>query len=379
MLRPSILAVVALSGLLAASLPGRSAAASANPALLWSDLPVFSSGADQQTIRISHEVKDQSFLFNLVDALAGQPASSNEFMSAKNPQKPDAIVLIIGQAGQAGNVLEAKNAAETALLRQAMSAASSSLALPFLQAEDDLVSSWEAHAQKSGVRSSMVGQCSRSAGATITAALSPAAATQGIQAALGKSSQVVLVCSGEEATLQDEMLLLEAAKTAGGSSSAVYGFIVQPPQASMKTVGRSLLEATSGSGSLLRLPTEDDLASIAASRGASAGSVGDILRDAQKAALASDPSLTPAGFNPRSSGLRPSPVPRASGNQGGSPDMPDPFGGLVCDDKCQVQVTMIEVAILGFTLISALVSGTWLMHGVGTPTRFEQSKEGHGQ
>ena len=66
-------------------------------------------------------------------------------------------------------------------------------------------------------------------------------------------------------------------------------------QASMKTVGRSLLEATSGSGSLLRLPTEDDLASIAASRGASAGSVGDILRDAQKAALASDPSLTPAG------------------------------------------------------------------------------------
>lgn len=45
-----------------------------------------------------------------------------------------------------------------------------------------------------------------------------------------------------------------------------------------------------------------------------------------------------------------------------------------------VQVTMIEVAILGFTVISALLSGTWLMHGVGTPTRFETSKEGqHGQ
>ena len=40
-----------------------------------------------------------------------------------------------------------------------------------------------------------------------------------------------------------------------------------------------------------------------------------------------------------------------------------------------MQVTMIEAAILGFTVISALVSGTWLMHGVGTPTRFETNKE----
>ena len=40
-----------------------------------------------------------------------------------------------------------------------------------------------------------------------------------------------------------------------------------------------------------------------------------------------------------------------------------------------VQVTMVEVAILGFTVISALISGSWLMHGVGTPTRFETSKE----
>lgn len=56
---------------------------------------------------------------------------------------------------------------------------------------------------------------------------------------------------------------------------------------------------------------------------------------------------------------------------------------VFCNDcmvHCCVQVTMIEVAILGFTVISALLSGTWLMHGVGTPTRFETSKEGqHGQ
>ena len=44
--------------------------------------------------------------------------------------------------------------------------------------------------------------------------------------------QVILVCSGAEASLEQEMQLLEAAKKAVGSSSAVFGFIVQPSQVS---------------------------------------------------------------------------------------------------------------------------------------------------
>lgn len=44
--------------------------------------------------------------------------------------------------------------------------------------------------------------------------------------------QVILMCSGAEASLEQEMQLLEAAKEAAGSSSAVFGFIVQPAQVS---------------------------------------------------------------------------------------------------------------------------------------------------
>lgn len=44
--------------------------------------------------------------------------------------------------------------------------------------------------------------------------------------------QVILVCSGADASLEQEMQLLEAAKEAAGSSSAVFGFIVQPSQVS---------------------------------------------------------------------------------------------------------------------------------------------------
>ncbi|KAK9817541.1 hypothetical protein WJX74_001981 [Apatococcus lobatus] len=373
MLTLSTLAVC-LAAVLASSAPSCRAAA-LNPAFLWSSSPIFSLSADQEPSRISHQVQGSGFLFGVVDALAGKASGSLEFISTESLKKPDAIILLIGQSQKAGSVLEAKNAEEAAPLRQAMTSAASSLALPFVQhLGGDFVSSWEAHLQQASIPMTLVGNCGHSADASSTAALTREAATHGIQAALSKSSQVVLVCSNAEASLEQEMQLLEAAKEAAGSSSAVFGFVVQPSQGGAKAVGRSLLEASSASGSMLRLPTEEDLASFAASRDASAAAAKELDRarsSAQLAGLASDPRLTPAGFRPVPGGFKPSSLPVRPGNQGGD----TPFQGLVCDDKCQVQVTMVEVAILGFTLISALISGTWLMHGVGTPTRFETSKE----
>lgn len=368
-----------LAAFVAASSLVSCGATALNPALLWSSTPIFSLSADQGSSRISHQVQESGVLFGIVDALAGKATSSEEFVSTQTSQKPETAILLIGQSSKAGSVLEARNAGQVAQLRQAMSAASSSLALPFIQhLGGDFVSSWEAHLQQAGVSASVVGNCGHAADVSSTAALTSAAATHGIQAALSKSSQVILVCSGADASLEQEMQLLEAAKEAAGSSSAVFGFIVQPSQDGAKAVGRSLLEASSASGSMLRLPTEEDLASFAASRQASAAASEELDRaiNAQLPGLASDSHLTPAGFRPVPGGLKPSSLPVRPGNQGGD----TPFQGLVCDDKCQVQVTMIEVAILGFTVISALLSGTWLMHGVGTPTRFETSKEGqHGQ
>ncbi len=47
------------------------------------------------------------------------------------------------------------------------------------------------------------------------------------------------------------------------------------------------------------------------------------------------------------------------------------FSGLVC-----VQVKLIEGIILAINLIAAIWIGSWMMHGLGTPTRFETPKEG---
>lgn len=55
----------------------------------------------------------------------------------------------------------------------------------------DFVSSWEAHLQQAGVSASVVGNCGHAADVSSTAALTSAAATHGIQAALSKSSQVI--------------------------------------------------------------------------------------------------------------------------------------------------------------------------------------------
>ena len=59
------------------------------------------------------------------------------------------------------------------------------------------------------------------------------------------------------------------------------------------------MEASAASSSVLRLPTEDDLAAIAASREATASAAEDLAKaqlGAQLAGLGSDPSLTPSGM-----------------------------------------------------------------------------------
>ena len=117
---------ICLAAVLAIAAPSCQAAA-LSPALLWSSAPIFSLGADQQSSRISHQVfrlqpdillelvysltddlkdpalghlqvKDSGFLFGVVDALAGRGSGSEEFVSTKRFQKPDAVVLLIGQS-----------------------------------------------------------------------------------------------------------------------------------------------------------------------------------------------------------------------------------------------------------------------------------------
>ena len=41
-----------------------------------------------------------------------------------------------------------------------------------------------------------------------------------------------------------------------------------------------------------------------------------------------------------------------------------------------LQVKLIEGVILAINLIAAIWIGSWMMHGLGTPTRFETPKEG---
>lgn len=41
-----------------------------------------------------------------------------------------------------------------------------------------------------------------------------------------------------------------------------------------------------------------------------------------------------------------------------------------------LQVKLIEGVILAINLIAAVWIGSWMMHGLGTPTRFETPKEG---
>jgi hypothetical protein len=41
----------------------------------------------------------------------------------------------------------------------------------------------------------------------------------------------------------------------------------------------------------------------------------------------------------------------------------------------ELQVKLLEAVILAITLIIAVITGTCMMHGLGTPTRFETPKD----
>ncbi|CAL8467608.1 g7146 [Coccomyxa elongata] len=47
----------------------------------------------------------------------------------------------------------------------------------------------------------------------------------------------------------------------------------------------------------------------------------------------------------------------------------------VCDAKCETQVKLLEAVILAITLITALMTGSWMLNNLGTPTRFETPKD----
>jgi len=47
----------------------------------------------------------------------------------------------------------------------------------------------------------------------------------------------------------------------------------------------------------------------------------------------------------------------------------------LCDAKCFTQVRVIEVFILFVTLLTALLSGICMMNVLGTPSKFETTKE----
>ncbi|KAK9826771.1 hypothetical protein WJX81_007782 [Elliptochloris bilobata] len=51
-----------------------------------------------------------------------------------------------------------------------------------------------------------------------------------------------------------------------------------------------------------------------------------------------------------------------------------PGQSYVCDAKCETQVRLLEAFILSVTLISALLTGTCMLHMLCTPTRFEAPK-----
>lgn len=55
----------------------------------------------------------------------------------------------------------------------------------------------------------------------------------------------------------------------------------------------------------------------------------------------------------------------------GSPVPP----GYLCNSKCQAQVRFIECFILALLVIVAVAAGSFMMHVLDTPTRFETPKE----
>ncbi|DBA94792.1 hypothetical protein WJX77_004725 [Trebouxia sp. C0004] len=288
------------------------AATSSAPAFAWGSVPVLRTGASDEASRVIYEDTDSTTL------ATGLWESLSQAVSTVAAESPQALLLYIGNKLRLEDV-SAKQASSALLpLQDSMKSAESSISIPSLVHEeaqslgDSLLASFQAKAPSA-----------QTAGACSTASLdiqeTPAQAMQRLKHVQASGPKVLVVCGHPDADLASELTHVsqysQALREAFGSHVMAYVSEMSAEETNDAGASRSLLQS-------MELPNE--------------------MSGLQ---LPSYASLTQASDT------------------------------YLCDAKCFTQVRVIEVFILFVTLLTALLSGICMMNVLGTPSKFETTKE----